>query len=331
MYSDALEKILRDHCTPAVVRAIEAGGDFAPLWNTIADAGFLDVCVAEDRGGAELPLPEQFPLLVLLGRYAVPLPVAQTMVARALLDEAPAGLLTLSSAVVQVADGWRCPQVPFGAIADHVLADDGEALLLFRCGERNRQPAGVYRSQTATLVFARDEPPVRFARPHDNAHAAYGAAIHAAMMFGAMHVALEMTLRHSGDRQQFGRSISKFQVIQHHLATMAEHVAGARVAAETAFQSAGRTPAYLPCAAAKAKASEVAAPVSAIAHAVHGAIGVTQEHDLQLFTRRLHEWRQLHGSEHHWNAVLGNAMIVRGLPIVEFVRGLSQPALRQAV
>jgi len=329
VYSEALEKILRDHCTPEVVRAIEAGGDPSRLWNAIADAGFLDICAKEDRGGAELPLPEQFPLLMLLGRYAVPLPVAQTMVARSLLADVPAGLLTLSPAVVQSGSGWRCPQVPFGAIADHVLADDGEALLLFRCGDRNRQPAGVYRSQTATLAFDRAEAPVRFPR-HGQAHAAYGAAIHAAMMVGVMGVTLEMTLRYSAERQQFGRSISKFQVIQHHLATMAEYVAAARVAAETAFQSSGGAPSFLTSAAAKAKASEVAAPLSAIAHAVHGAIGVTQEHTLQLYTRRLHEWRQLHGSEHHWNTVLGNAVIAGGLPIVEFVRSLSQPALCSA-
>ena len=38
---------------------------------------------------------------------------------------------------------------------------------------------------------------------------------------------------------------------------------------------------------------------------MHGAIGVTEEYDLQLFTRRLHEWRMAHGSESYWHRQLG--------------------------
>ena len=45
------------------------------------------------------------------------------------------------------------------------------------------------------------------------------------------------------------------------------------------------------CAVAKARTSEAAVTVAAIAHAVHGAIGITEEFDLQLYTRRLHAWR----------------------------------------
>ena len=42
-----------------------------------------------------------------------------------------------------------------------------------------------------------------------------------------------------------------------------------------------------------------------LAHALHGAIGVTAEYDLQLWTRRLHEWWLAHGSEAHRNTVVG--------------------------
>jgi len=38
---------------------------------------------------------------------------------------------------------------------------------------------------------------------------------------------------------------------------------------------------------------------------VHGAIGFTAEYDLQIYTRRLHAWRQTAGSESYWHDVAG--------------------------
>ena len=47
------------------------------------------------------------------------------------------------------------------------------------------------------------------------------------------------------------------------------------------------------------------------AHAVIGAIGISAEHDLQLYTRRLHAMRLAHGSESHWQRVLGALQDIR--------------------
>ena len=62
-------------------------------------------------------------------------------------------------------------------------------------------------------------------------------------------------------------------------------------------------------AAAKARASEAALEVASLAHAIHGAIGFTVEFDLNLYTRRLHAWRQLAGAESYWHQVLGQAVL----------------------
>jgi acyl-CoA dehydrogenase len=92
---------------------------------------------------------------------------------------------------------------------------------------------------------------------------------------------------------------------------MAEQVFAARIAAELGCAGAGAGPLPQPlrAAVAKARASEAAAIVAPIAHAVHGAIGITAELDLQLHTRRIHEWRADYGSELHWNRVLGRALL----------------------
>lgn len=57
------------------------------------------------------------------------------------------------------------------------------------------------------------------------------------------------------------------------------------------------------------RTNEAATVVCNIAHAIHGAIGVTWEFDLQLYTRRLKQWQMAFGSEVFWGARLGAARI----------------------
>ncbi len=71
---------------------------------------------------------------------------------------------------------------------------------------------------------------------------------------------------------------------------------------------------------AKARASEAAPLVADTAHALHGAIGITEEYDLQLYTRRLHEWRMAHGAESHWHRVVGEQVLASAGTLAEFVR-----------
>jgi acyl-CoA dehydrogenase len=118
---------------------------------------------------------------------------------------------------------------------------------------------------------------------------------------------LDMSVRYADERQQFGRSLGKFQAIQHQLAVMAEHVASANVAARIGMSGACFDD--LRVAVAKARTSEAAHQVCAIAHAVHGAIGVTEEYDLQLYTRRLKQWQLAFGTESFWAKRLGEARL----------------------
>ncbi|MCC2673156.1 MAG: acrC2 [Ramlibacter sp.] len=323
MFAEAIEDILRDRCTPAVVRAIEAGGDPLPLWRAIADAGFLDLLRPEEEGGAGLPLPEVYAAIVQFGRYAAPLPLADAIAARALvapgvqLPEAP---LALAPALLRRADGsLHAPLVPFGSIAQHVLAADGDRLVLLSCEGARRVPTGIPHSLAATLVWTDDRAAERLAGDAA-ALAPLAAALQAAMLAGAMARVFEMTLQYCNERSQFGRTLGKFQSIQHQLAVMAELVAAAGIAAEAAFQSQGRVPRLLPAAMAKARNSEAAPDVANTAHALHGAIGVTEEYDLQLFTRRLHEMRMAHGSESHWNRIVGEQVLAGTGTLAEFVR-----------
>lgn len=322
MFAEAIEDILKNQCTPAAVRAIEGGGSPAALWQAVEGAGFLELLASEADGGAELPLVDLFPLLSSFGRYTVPVPVAQTIVARALLAShaMPVGMVTLAAALRREAGGAiSCPLTPYGMVADYVLARDGDTLLLLPGASAQRQGTGVHRSLTASLTWL-DESSATHVPGAGALLPAFAAAVHAALLSGAMTRVFEMTLQYCNDRVQFGKSLGKFQAVQHQLSVMAEHTAAASIAAEAAFRTDGPVPSLLAAAMAKSRTSEAAVLVASVAHALHGAIGVTEEYDLQLLTRRLHEWRIAHGSEDYWNRVVGEQVLAGSASLAEFVR-----------
>jgi alkylation response protein AidB-like acyl-CoA dehydrogenase len=315
MFTEVFEEILRRHARPADVRAIEASGDHAPLWRAIQDSGFLELMAREEAGGAGLDLAQILPILILLGSHAVPLPMGQAIALRTLLpagEAVPDGLPTFAPALVREAGGAvRALRVPFGTLADVVLGELNGELLLMDARGAERRPIGIHFDMTADLRWPAPEraawPLARAVPP--GSLAAWGAALHAALLAGALARSFELSLQYANDRSQFGRTIGKFQAVQHQLALMAEHVAAARMAAAGAFAVQRTVPDLVNAAIAKARASEAVIEVAAIAHAIHGAIGVTEEYDLQLFTRRLHAWRMAHGSEDHWYRFIGERVL----------------------
>jgi len=106
-------------------------------------------------------------------------------------------------------------------------------------------------------------------------------------MVGAAQQVLEMTVDYAKERVQFERPIGSFQAVQHHCANMALAVDASRY---LAYQAAWMLSEGLPCdmevAAAKAWISDSLKQVSVLGHQVHGAIGFTLDHDMQLYSRR---------------------------------------------
>ena len=299
---DPFARLIEDICTPAAIREIEQGGDSAAMWNAFVESGFLDALVAEESGGAGLSLSDAAPLIALLGRHAVPLPVGDTMIARALLAaagvEAPEGPIAIATGA---------GAVPFAAFAAHILSGTPDAPVLTPA---NAEPTGV---------------------PHDGDAYARGlngaalrpiaAVLRAQLISGAAGRVMEMTVAYANERVQFGKPIGKQQAVQQQLSVLAEQAVAARIAAAIGVR-AGLQPKLADAAIAKHGASLAAGQVAAIAHAVHGAIGISEEYDLQLLTRRLHGWRLADGSESYWAGVLGELRLaVAASPTADFIRG----------
>ena len=335
LFADAARQVLADQCTPPVVRAIESGGRAAPatqlLWAQLEATGLADALLPEDDGGAGLGLTQVFGVLEQCGAHALPLPLGETMVARALLAQAgvarPTGSITLARGERLPDGGVRSALVRGGQVADHVLVQAGSAWHLLATADAQAAPQALALDAALAWTAAQVE-----AAPGVVVDAAQDArtlqaAVVAPQMAGALGDVFRRTLQYANERQQFGRPIGKFQAIQHQLAVMSEHVCAARMAAQLGCSAGhdgmGVVPDRLRVATAKARCSEAALVVSELAHAIHGAIGFTEEYDLQLFTRRLHAWRQTAGSEAYWYGVAGEALLHHQGMTLDIVRRIT--------
>jgi acyl-CoA dehydrogenase len=221
---------------------------------------------------------------------------------------------------VQEGGDLICRLTPYARTVDFALLTIDETQVLLSCADAQRTLlaanacAGELRWPNSVLNSAR-----KFPAMSSLLHAQ--ASILAAHISGALSRVFSMTLGYANERVQFGKPIGKFQVVQHQIAVMAEHTAMARMAARIGCDSATHLPDVRRAAIAKSVTSEAAASVAALGHALHGAIGMTEEYDLQLFTRRLHEWRLCAGTESYWNRELGAALVqARDHSMLDFVR-----------
>ena len=313
MFADAARQVLAGHCTPQTVRAIENGGRAAPetaaLWQQLEASGLPDALLPESEGGSGLALAQVFGVLEQCGAHALPLPLGDTMLARALLAAAgvarPAGSIVLARGEPLADGGLRCPLARGGAVADSALVQTGGQWRLLPVNATQPQALALDAALAWSAAQAQAAPRVKTSADARTLQA----AVAAAQMAGALMTVFQRTLQYANERQQFGRPIGKFQAIQHQLAVMSEHVFAARMAAQLGCNGAGPMPERLRVATAKARCSEAALAVAELAHAIHGAIGFTEQFDLQLYTRRLHAWRQSAGSESYWHGVAGQALL----------------------
>ena len=320
---ESFEKLLQGACSPATVREVERTADVSALWATVEASGYLDLLLPGEGGAG---LRDAFALWLACGQHTLPVPLAQTMWARGMLGaDAGAGAIAIAPMVQRRNDGrWHCLGVPFGAVAQSLLLHTPDGPCCVPLSLAQVQRSGVHGSLQADIVLSA-LPGSRLSVDVDLQAA--GALITATLMAGALQRLLAMTLQFANDRAQFGKPIGKFQAIQQQLAVLAEQAFAARMAAELGCAETGVTPQRLRAAVAKARAAEAAEKAVAIAHAVHGAIGVTAEFDLQLVTRRLQEWRGDHGSASYWQAQLGRALLdARDRPVLPFLLDTLLPA-----
>ena len=102
---------------------------------------------------------------------------------------------------------------------------------------------------------------------------------------GSLQWVLDDTVAYAKERKQFGQPIGSFQSLQHYCTDMRIMLDGLRTASYyAAWQIGEECDAERSIAVACAYAHRVVPTIVGLAHQIHGAMGVTQEHDLHLYT-----------------------------------------------
>jgi acyl-CoA dehydrogenase len=335
--AETAARIFADLGDPQAVNSAKDDGWQAPLWQALADAGLTLAWVPEQHGGSDASLADGFAILSVAGRFAVPVPLAETLMAGWLLSRSgiasPAGPMTVAPVrpddrITLNSDGTlsgRARGVPFAERARYlaVLAAGGAGTAIAlvdrdACGSSDgRSLAGdalngvtLERSETIAIAPA----PAGF---DQQSLMLMGATARSVQTAGALEAILALSVRYANERVAFERPIAKFQAVQHNLARLAGEVAAAMTAAGSAADAIAHADAFddavfLEAVAAKIRSAEAAAEGAAIAHQIHGAIGFTNEHVLHRFTLRMLAWRDDFGNESHWAAALGNRVAARG-------------------
>ncbi len=330
LLSDTVTRLFTDRVTTDLRESAEKDQFPAKLWQEVEEGGLTLTPIPEARGGGGGTWQDAYVVVAAAGRFAVPLPIAETMVGAWLLAQSglDAPLWPLTVAPVHAGErltlerdgaGWRlsgvATRVPWGRAAEHVVVAAGDMIALVpAAGAKVERDVNLALEPRDTLTWSGTR--VAAAAPATRLPAGavrlYGALVRSAQMAGGLEYLLAQTVRYVSERKQFGRPIGGFQAIQHQLALLADHTAAAGIAAMNAFRAADRGDAGFEVAAAKVRTGEAAGLGAGIAHQCHGAIGFTYEHSLHFVTRRLWSWRAEFGAESHWAAELGRHVAARG-------------------
>ncbi len=334
---DTTTRIFRDLCDPQTINNAVDDSWKKPLWQALEESGLTQCWVPEDKGGPGVSIADGFDVLQLSGRFAIPVPLAETMLAGWVLSQtdipSPTGAMTVAPCnekdqilldargkVTGIARG-----IPFASEASHlvIIAErDGTnvAALIDSSACNIIKGTSIAGDPKNDVEFNNLEPiavsdlPAGFG-PQDLE--LMGAAARSRQMAGALATILDLCVDYAKERVAFERPIAKFQTIQHNLARLAGEVAAAEAASGSAADAIHKAmlfddAVFLETASAKIRVGEAAGEGAAIAHQVFGAIGFTQEHILHRLTRRLWAWRDDFGGESEWAVQLGAMVAENG-------------------
>src|SRR5258706_3445442 len=89
--AETCTRLFTDHATTAVLEGAEKGQWPAALWQALEENGLTLPQVPEARGGAGGSWNDAFVVLMASGRFAAPVPLAETILACAILAAAGPG------------------------------------------------------------------------------------------------------------------------------------------------------------------------------------------------------------------------------------------------
>lgn len=237
----------------------------------LAEAGFLQVAADPDLGTATAGV-----IVERLARLPYATEAAVSAFFAPFLDDA--------EGPVCLVDGTRTPRLlRFLRPGANVIVVEQDAVSVFTAAEEHLQPEPdcLFGYPMASLLAIPDDRTALTLSPAE-ARTRWRAAL-AAEAAGLLAAALASTVSHVSDREQFGRKLATFQALRHRLAE-------AQVRTNSAYWLAMKAATTLDPADAALALSFVQDAARDSAYDFHqflGAMGVTLEHPLHMWTYRL--------------------------------------------
>ncbi|ANS80063.1 acyl-CoA dehydrogenase domain protein [Serinicoccus hydrothermalis] len=311
-FGESATDLFARHCSPGAQRLswTDDSGRDPSLWRGVVDLGAPAILVSEEYDGFAGTECDLLPVLEEAGRQAVPDALLESvfvgpfaLVACGSEDQRRRWLPAIASGesrvTIALSEGGLVPDAHVSDLI--VLARDGQ-LRIHEAGEVALERVHVEDpSRRLFQVTPRTEgellPASGDLRDQVVARELVGSA---AVLNGIASHLLSATVAYAKERQQFGRLIGSFQGVKHLLADAFSKVELATTAARAAtWRVAAADPEGLASARlARICAVEAEFVANKVALQVHGGIGFTFEHDLQLWLKRGKALEQSHGGRH---------------------------------
>jgi len=308
MMRDTFARFLSDQSSMERVRAALPQGFDRKLWQGLAELGALGIRVPEQSGGLGLGIFDAGLLMEEVGRTLASGPFVEAIVAARLLalldlqdnaklrDAVASGTVIVTIALHDAA-ARPAQLVAGGAVADAVIARDGDNIVLIRFDET---PAPTEKTLASTPIARLQlNQGNRSVLAHGaSAVAAFCAAIEewklliALALTGLARESLRVASAYACERIQFDRPIGSFQAISHPLADLSVQVDAGRLLVWRAMRAiadkntdAGESisiATWWACTTAERSVSQ----------SLHtfGGYGLTLEYDIHLFNLRAKAW-----------------------------------------
>ena len=334
-------KIILDICDKILLKNVDHhlrlnlepnSTQFKTLKNEIISSELTKLLVKEDLGGAGMTLTDIIPIIQLSAQYGTPIPFIETIISNFLLSElnikAENDFITLTNKTENILIkknkiSGNFKSIPYLHLAEKILVEteikNQKYIILFKKGgkltlEKNflSEPKFDLDASELEIISMMEKP-----EPIDVQNLLIN--VRSIQSFGAMEKILKLCIEYCSQRKQFGRTLSKFQMIQNHISEIALEVAASGASLSTLKNDNKNFYNLKSTAIPKIRTGIASGKVIALSHQVHGAMGFTKEYELSYFTKALNSWRNEFGNEIYWQNILGKLFLNQNKNFWEFL------------
>ncbi len=335
--SGLTRQILEDKVTHEHLRAMSKSGESfdRDLWKSLAETGVISASISEDHGGAGLGFLSITVVLELVGEFAAPIPVLETIIMGAMpiahfgtdeqkaeiLPKVASGECTLTAALVPgsavtVTDNKLSGSVdfvPYGLESDLVLIPTNEGVYLVETSSKGisltsrettteQSQAAITLENVASerLGSATTEEVITWIRLRTDSGIC-------SILSGACKASLDLAADYTKVRQQFNRAIATFQAVSQRAGDAYIDTEAVRLTSRQAAWhiSDGRS-AVEQVAIARWWAAEAGFRVVHAATHLHGGVGVDRDYPLHRYFLMARQLELTLGNSEEQLVILGD-------------------------